>query len=229
MSPNLYVIARPNGTGKTTFAREFLPNYAECEKRISRNGEAYVLGLLNRQNSFRLLEILKNTTAMKVEPTVQVFSAADAGINTEALSYFALSIVWRGSVHEWKTVEGQTTGITLGPYQESIRQYLAGESGFPWAVLVSVTVCTDVSSHGMIFSPERIKGVSAHYSDISFLTRGLWFHVYVRKDIPAVLREICCVNPPKKIILLRSCEEEFFEASRFLLKDLKVSANLAPM
>jgi len=29
-SPNLYIIAGPNGSGKTTFAKEFLPNYADC-------------------------------------------------------------------------------------------------------------------------------------------------------------------------------------------------------
>jgi len=28
--PNLYIIAGPNGSGKTTFAKEFLPNYADC-------------------------------------------------------------------------------------------------------------------------------------------------------------------------------------------------------
>jgi len=28
MAPNLYIVAGPNGVGKTTFAREFLPNYA---------------------------------------------------------------------------------------------------------------------------------------------------------------------------------------------------------
>jgi len=28
--PNLYIIAGPNGVGKTTFAREFLPYYVEC-------------------------------------------------------------------------------------------------------------------------------------------------------------------------------------------------------
>ena len=28
--PKLYVIAGPNGSGKTTFAEKFLPNYAEC-------------------------------------------------------------------------------------------------------------------------------------------------------------------------------------------------------
>ena len=28
--PKLYVIAGPNGSGKTTFAQKFLPNFAEC-------------------------------------------------------------------------------------------------------------------------------------------------------------------------------------------------------
>jgi predicted ABC-type ATPase len=30
VNPNVYIIAGPNGVGKTTFAREFLPNYANC-------------------------------------------------------------------------------------------------------------------------------------------------------------------------------------------------------
>jgi len=35
MSPNAYIIAGPNGVGKTTFAREFLPNYADCKNFIN--------------------------------------------------------------------------------------------------------------------------------------------------------------------------------------------------
>lgn len=34
-SKNLYIIAGPNGSGKTTFAREFLPLYAHCENFIN--------------------------------------------------------------------------------------------------------------------------------------------------------------------------------------------------
>ncbi len=34
-SPNLFIIAGPNGSGKTTFAREFLPHYANCENFVN--------------------------------------------------------------------------------------------------------------------------------------------------------------------------------------------------
>ncbi len=32
---DLYIIAGPNGVGKTTFAREFLPNYADCKNFVN--------------------------------------------------------------------------------------------------------------------------------------------------------------------------------------------------
>ncbi len=35
LMPDLYVIAGPNGVGKTTFAKEFLPSYAKCTKFIN--------------------------------------------------------------------------------------------------------------------------------------------------------------------------------------------------
>ncbi len=34
-SKNLYIIAGPNGSGKTTFAKRFLPNYADCTHFIN--------------------------------------------------------------------------------------------------------------------------------------------------------------------------------------------------
>jgi predicted ABC-type ATPase len=35
MRPSAYIIAGPNGVGKTTFAREFLPNYADCKNFVN--------------------------------------------------------------------------------------------------------------------------------------------------------------------------------------------------
>ena len=33
--PHVYIIAGPNGSGKTTFAEEFLPHYAQCPTFIN--------------------------------------------------------------------------------------------------------------------------------------------------------------------------------------------------
>jgi predicted ABC-type ATPase len=43
VNPNVYIIAGPNGTGKTTFAREFLTNYANC--RFFINADLIAQGL----------------------------------------------------------------------------------------------------------------------------------------------------------------------------------------
>ena len=43
LSPSVYVIAGPNGVGKTTFAREFLPAYADCRNFI--NADLIALGV----------------------------------------------------------------------------------------------------------------------------------------------------------------------------------------
>ena len=35
MSKNVYIIAGPNGSGKTTFAKKFLPDYAKCQNFVN--------------------------------------------------------------------------------------------------------------------------------------------------------------------------------------------------
>jgi predicted ABC-type ATPase len=35
MNKNVYIIAGPNGSGKTTFARKFLPDYAKCKNFVN--------------------------------------------------------------------------------------------------------------------------------------------------------------------------------------------------
>ena len=42
-APQVYIIAGPNGSGKTTFATEFLPNYADCPAFI--NADTIARGL----------------------------------------------------------------------------------------------------------------------------------------------------------------------------------------
>ncbi|MBX9917973.1 MAG: hypothetical protein E6Q59_00030 [Nitrosomonas sp.] len=47
----IIIIAGPNGTGKTTFAREFLPNEAGCPKFV--NADLIAAGLRNFEQIYR--------------------------------------------------------------------------------------------------------------------------------------------------------------------------------
>lgn len=44
MTKNAYIIAGPNGLGKTTFAKMFLPDYAKCPNFV--NADLIAQGLL---------------------------------------------------------------------------------------------------------------------------------------------------------------------------------------
>jgi hypothetical protein len=82
------------------------------------------------------------------EPTVITYSASAMGIDTAPLAYYALSILWKGSVHEWTTLKGQKSSVDLGKYQEPIRCFLIGDAGFPDGPYVIVTACTDIGFAG---------------------------------------------------------------------------------
>lgn len=47
---NAYIIAGPNGSGKTTFAREFLPNYVQCPNFVNADLIAQGLAPFEPQN-----------------------------------------------------------------------------------------------------------------------------------------------------------------------------------
>ena len=46
---NVYIIAGPNGSGKTTFAKTFLPEYAKCNRFI--NAEPKPKIIAKKQNA----------------------------------------------------------------------------------------------------------------------------------------------------------------------------------
>lgn len=59
-------------------------------------------------------------------------------VDVSALTYFAASMFWRGSIYPWKA-DG-TRPVPLCPYEEPLRLYLLGEAGFPEDMTLSVIV-----------------------------------------------------------------------------------------
>jgi hypothetical protein len=106
---------------------------ADCEQRLNKNGEHWVLGnCIQEDGSFPIASILAARNpdiSSPNNPTKVYYTLNIPEINISALSYFALSIFWRGSIYAWK--DYGCIPINFGIYQEKIRRYLLGLTVFP--------------------------------------------------------------------------------------------------
>ncbi|HTA24893.1 MAG TPA: hypothetical protein VK763_15275 [Terriglobales bacterium] len=198
---------------------------ASCEQLLNDRGEKPTLALFNgAADNFPLLTRMSLALPFKREQKAIIYSGAAMGINTEPLAFYALSVLWKGSVHRWTTLKGQKSSVWLGKYQGPIRRYLLGEAGFPDGAYVNVTACVDRGSQGMNFAPS--KSVGSTYPTYSLLVRGLWFRVITTDENPLGLRDLCCVRSAKKLLFMADCTEPFLHAGRHIHKTATVSPEL---
>jgi hypothetical protein len=195
----------------------------DCGLRFSSRGESLIMRLVQRKTEFALLDRLKLAVPLSVGSNVVAFSGSAVGVDTGQLAYFALSVLWRSGVQQWRTLNQQTTGVSLGVFAEPIRKYLAGESGFPPGVVVAVTVCTDRGSRLLTLGPWA--GETGSYC---LLVRGLWFHILTNASLSAGLLTLCCVNSDKKVLFVKDCEKEILQKLGPTFATAYVSPKLAP-
>jgi hypothetical protein len=202
----------------------------ECENLLSKCGEKYTLDLVHRGDRFSLLERLKLAIPIGESGNTPTYSGLQLGIKTDKLGYFALSLLWRGAQGPWRTIEGHTTEVSLGQYEEPIRQYLHGDSAWPANIAIVTTVCTDRGSQEWIlppwqnssgFSAEKFMGID---QCIQLLVRGIWFHVLLGK-IPEQITDWCCVKSPQKTLFKQDCTELLLMECRHFLESAEDRTN----
>lgn len=183
-----------------------------CEGLFSRNGENYVMTLVAQQGgAFPLLNMLRAVPATKTAADFDWYDKTTIPrIDREKLGYFALSVFWRASVHIWERRDEEPISIDLGPYEEELRQYLLGQTGFPANVTLHVVVCTDALSQDMFYAPSR--GRKKDDTTYTFQARGLNFLMTVGKRIPDSIRHSCTLTGPDQWITSRSCEDKARQA-----------------
>ena len=189
----------------------------ECEQRFSREGEHYVSRMVCRKASFELLDLLQQTVPIERGNTYDAFSGARAGVDTQRLAYYALSVLWRAAIHSWQTVADQTTTVTLDTHSEEIRKYLLGETTFPSDVAVVVTVCRDMGSQGLVFTPSRVVD-DARYRKYSMLVRGVYFRTIL--GVGSEFHQVCCYHSPSRALFVdgkdKTCQHPFQPKSPLL-------------
>jgi hypothetical protein len=100
----------------------------------------------------------------------------------------------------------------LGAYEEPIRRYLLGETGFPADVIVAVMACTDYGSQGTFYTPCEVRGLEV--IGFGMLARGIHFRLFVGPDIPPQMRRVCCFTSPRQVILRGSCRRILHRCAR---------------
>jgi hypothetical protein len=195
-----------------------------CERLLNDRGEKPVQKMFNGATSFPLLDRMNVALPFATAPTVTFYSGSAMGVDTETLAYYALSILWKGSVHKWTTLKGQKSSVSLGAHQEPIRRYLIGAAGFPDCVYVVVTACTDIGSRGTVFAPSLM--AETMHSMHSLLVRGLWFHIALTDKPTPALDEVCCVRSGRRVLHKADCTEPFLQSGRRIHQTAVVSPEL---
>jgi len=190
-----------------------------CEQQFNRMGEDYLMRMVNRKNGFKMMELIRANPMRRTEGEYTVYCAADMGIDTAALAYFALSVIWRGA-HIWPTLDGRATGgLPLGHHKERLRRYLLGTGSHPPGVAVKISVACDEASQNAVMFP-RINPYQQDAEAFTFMARGLWFDVIVGDDLPAYMYQSCCVTSPEKPIFVG-------DFSRFVAYEIEESSHTA--
>ena len=163
----------------------------ECEQRFHKHGENWVLSHSARDTGrFKLRELLLAHPCEKLHDDLYCFRCTEIPeVDTDALCYFALSVIWRAAVRSWRIDNLLIEQLVLGPYTEPFRSYLCGSGPFPDNMALFVTVSTLENVLLMCTQPQTRKwnGYACHFFSIP----GLTFAVYCGKLIPQLFREGC--------------------------------------
>ena len=194
----------------STQVRDFLL-CRECEKRFDRLGEDYVLRQMRHRGGFPLLERMRVSPMIDFSLREGIYSGPAIGIDTEKLAYFALSVIWRSTVHSWRFPDGHAVAsISLRQFQEPVRRYLLGESEFPPGVAVLVTACTDRESQNVAYDPTPVRGIPNRA--VAFLACGIHFTMFLGPTVPASIGEMCCFSSRRRLVFSRDIKHTTFHA-----------------
>lgn len=190
----------------------------DCEQCLRKNGEDWMMRQIWNGRRFPLLDRLN--VAMELRRTadgVLIYSGSAAGIDTDKLAYFALSVLWRAGVHDWTVSKHSTFRIDLEGHGEKLRQYLHGDTGFPTDVTVMATVCTDIYSR--LFYMPTVARFPTPITAFSILALGVHLLIILGILAPA---QMCCVRSPQHVLFKRDCKRKTLESvSQLILDSLK--------
>jgi hypothetical protein len=169
----------------------------DCEQTFGRQGEAYVMGLAQTKGKLPILDMLERiSTPTATVNHIKAYTGAQVpDLDRTKLTYFALSVFWRASVHAWDGPESGHVRIELGSrYNEELRKYLNGETGLPALAYLKVSACSDDVHRHVFFAP--CPALKNHNNVFTFMACGIDFVFGIGKTVPKELQNLSMLTPP---------------------------------
>lgn len=221
-NPNPWLLTRSQSVQTSWQMRAPLLCF-DCEQRLCKQGETWVLAhCLRKDGSFPLASTLasKSPDLSSAETTTNIYYASKIPqINVDAITYFAASIFWRGSIHSWN--EDGTAPVRLGPFQEHFRQYLMGLRPFAKDSSLWVAVRQGKEVDRLTYAPFGERQGSIHV--YKFPMPGLAFMLAVSKNIPSNLRDRCFVHGHGNPIIVTELIENLVIADAVNMRHASIS------
>jgi hypothetical protein len=163
----------------------------ECEDLFNKHGEKWVLANIPHDYDamFPLHDAINQLQPVFSRKGLVLCNVNGArAFDLDQLVYFATSIFWRGTIHDWRTKTGLVAPrVNLGVLEEPIRKFLLGESGLPddKNMVLTIDVWPYKKIHQVAYPP-----CAAHLQECHrywFYVPGLLFSVFLGKNIPGDL------------------------------------------
>jgi hypothetical protein len=166
-----------------------------CENILSKGGETWVSPrLATVAKTFPLYDLLMNAqVGYKDDHSGIYFAVGNPELSVEKLTHFALGIYWKAAVHSWS---GSKTDpmIELGPYADTIRTWLRGESGFPKNVCLTVSFARPETALIIMCQPVETK--ARGWRTFLLYVPGIRFTLSVGNTIELEMRMTCIHQNP---------------------------------
>jgi hypothetical protein len=196
-----------------------------CEENLNKNGENWMVPLFARYGgSFPFHDLLTKMPPAIVDGETRVFAAArNPDIKTDMLTHFAMGIFWKAAVHSWSGSETAPL-IDLGPYTESVRQYLRGETGFPARMALMISVLPPPVKNISFSGPYR--GANGEWHNFVLHVLGIEFMLFVGKAVGREQRDASFSGNPERPILLFDFSAEMQAVGRKVMQGAKKAQNV---
>ena len=179
----------------------------DCEDVLNKGGENWLLPLLaTMDKKFPLLDIIERFEPDVVDGELRMYAASrNPAIQIDKLIHFMMGVFWKASIHSW---EGGSKGprIEFGPYGESIRTFLLGETPFPKSMGLILSVLPRKRALVSFSLPYRNPARECH--GFTFHIPGILCVLNVGRKLGPDMPKICFATHPAHPVLVADLAQD---------------------